>query len=193
MARSSLQTHPVDTNLVIIYPVDREGNRLLPRAVRDAEREGRGQKLQENYPDAQIITVDSERIVVTTSGTLIEKWKADHVLDSLAYRHMWTADALHNAGMDTSIHEYASKVGQTMDQCKFAVREPTLEELGALTAPINDGEYKRVAALTANYARLAAEHGIEIQTAMRANPETSVEKLFKAFEYAFLSNSAENK
>ena len=178
--RQSVITHNIETNLVAIYPVRVDGTRL------------------EGTETPTVVLVDGERIVIPSDGALIEKWKADVVMGSMCYRHLYTPDVLKACGVDPTSPEWEAREGTAIEPeefpgvirsyTKYQVREPSQEEMFSVTKPIDQDEFDRVAQLNSRYTQLAMDYGDEIKAAMRANSETSVERLFMAFELAFMSN-----
>jgi len=185
-SRGSLMTHPVETNLVVVLPVDVYGDPVP----------------HDNPP--QIVMVDGDRIIVCATGILLEKWKSEVIIDSMCYRHVFTEALLGECDIEPGTPEWDNRLGIAIEpgeyspQSKpagpikscymFSVREPSPEELMQVTLPVDNIEFDRVAMLNGDYQTCAIDHGDELRAAMRANPNTDVERLFKAFVLAFYSN-----
>lgn len=158
-----------DTTLVVLYPVDKQGNKLLPDGKED-----------KNKPK-RYVKVDGERREVPDSGVLIEKWKAEYITQSLTYFYPVDHQDLTETGLMQGEPDYTKRLGAITQRGKFAYRIPASDEIMAAIAPIDEQRIEKLLLAEPFYANVMEEFGTPIRAALRTNPNLDIHRLFDGF------------
>lgn len=151
--------HKFDRSLVVIYPVDKTGARIL-----------------DSY--TKIVEVDSEKIKITHRGTLMEKWKAEFVCFAPQYFFFLDEDDLAERGVEQGTNDWNRMFGAITDKPMFKMRQPAEDELLSIAAPIDESVIQAVIGDNEDYKLVWHAFAPAIRAQMRSNPNTDLTTLF---------------
>lgn len=158
-----MQEHQFNTDLVILYPVDRNGN-LIPK----------GEKTK------RYVKCDGTRYEVPPEGIVIEHWKAQHIIESQANLYTVSADDLRDNGVHPMEDKWRKQIGALTTRPKYQMRMADKNELVAAIGPVDEERINAYIQNNEAYYLAYQEFGPAIRTIARTNPEI-LEQTFEAF------------
>lgn len=156
-----------DTSLVILYPVDRNG-----------------QMYTKEEKEKRYVKIDRDRREVPITGIVIEKWKADHVTQSPKYMHLVGHADLTEAGLAPGEEDYTKRLGAITDRPKYAYRIPKDNEIAAAIAPVDEQRIAKIIAAEPFYANVLEEFGTAIRAQMRIKSDLDLHAMFEGLASA---------